>query len=252
MTSFDNHEAWRSIPPEEKLEIMAQANSKATLAVIVTVIIMGTCAVALQTPWILWASLLTAPLVFQFAAGKDWRARKPAMMLKYLAARSASRRYAYTNKSKELNLSLIFRGYVERVIEKENVEETLQAMINQVRELEVWIALFDDIVIVMSEQPGGARLEFSHALNKGLSIESHSESGEDYTSDKEVTLSYENRKGGRCVYRITSQYPGALVVFEKRIKMLQVKGIEDENSLLAEAEAEASAEEAEGDNLGFL
>ena len=67
---LDHDEAWRQIPPEEKLDIIEAAQAKGLLAAVISCVIGGTMAVALEQVWFLWSALLASPLVYQFAAGK--------------------------------------------------------------------------------------------------------------------------------------------------------------------------------------
>ena len=219
--NIDHSEAWRQIPPEEKIEIMDGAHSKGLFAAVVASVVGATCAVALQEVWLFWGSLLAAPLVFQFAAGKAWRTVKPATMLRYLAARSAARRYAYSAKSKDLELSLIFRGTLERIYGDNLLQEALEAMVQDNKETEVWVALFQDVVVVMSERRGGAALEYAQPISDKLVIESQSPSGKDYANDKEIYLSSKEKGDKNGKIKLTSRFPGALVVFEKRLRAYQ-------------------------------
>ena len=83
----------------------------------------------------------------------------------------------------------------------------------------MWIVLLNDSVIVMSEQAGGARLEFGQLLNDKLTIEAE---GKEYSNERQVLLSYDDlRTGTKRKFRVTSPYPGCLNVFEKRMLILQ-------------------------------
>jgi hypothetical protein len=225
INSINDHDIWRLIPPEEKLELMSRAQSKGLLAACAAVIVAATCAVGLRLPWLLWGVLIASPIVYQFTLSQAWRTLKPAMVLAYLAARSVARRYAFGAKANDLSCSLLFRGRLERVFNDDEPTQALEAAINNNRESEVWIALFKDTIVIMSEQPGGAKLEFAHPLNDKLLIEAHSESGGDYASDKEIILAYQEQSSDSLRQpslkdyqrlRLTSRHPAALVAFEKK------------------------------------
>lgn len=228
MDAINDLDIWRQIPPEEKLAMMAKAQSKGLLMALLLIVIGCTCAVGLQIPSLIWGSLLSSPLVFQFTANRVWRDVKPATVLRYLAARSAARRYAFSQKSKDLDIKLIFRGKLERIFSDDNPQDALEAAIAKNLEAEVWIALFPDTIVMISEARGGAKLEFGYPINEKLQMRSESESGQDYTNNKEIYLGYPTTKLSDVLigksdehyvnFKLTSPYPAALLVFEKRIE----------------------------------
>ena len=217
---IESTEIWRQIPPEEKLQLMSRAHAKGVTVAIITVIICSTIAVGLQLSWIMWGGFVMCPFIFQFAAGKEWRGLRPRIMLEYLAARSAARRYAFTANGKDLTLSFMFRGHMERIFDEDKAQEALEAAIAKTKEAEVWVALFADSVILMSEQSGGARLEFSSLLSpEKIQVTSSSGDSRDYSSSKELILASLHKSDRRKV-KLTSNYPAALVVFEKKLQSL--------------------------------
>lgn len=233
MAALDFKEAWRLIPPEEKFQIINEAHTQGVLALIGWVTIGSAVAIGLQIPQLFWISLCSSPLLFQFFSGKAWRNLKPRIVLEYLAARSASRRFAYSLKTKDLNPVLIFRGEAREVQENQALQ-SLEEAIGSIRGAEVWISLFNDALILIAEMPGGAELRFAAMLDDSLEIKAESPSGQgDYASDKEITLTTEKR-GMRSSIKVTSRFPGALVVFEKKMQTLRE---------LRKREMEAEAEE---------
>jgi hypothetical protein len=241
---IESTEIWRQIPPEEKFELMSRAHAKGVTAAVITIIICSTIAVGLQLGWVMWASFAICPFVFQFAAGKEWRGLRPRIMLEYLAARSAARRYAFTANGKDLSLSFMFRGHFERLFDEDRAQEALEAAIEKTKEAEVWVALFADSIILMSEQPGGARLEFSSLLSPDrIQVTANSSDNKDYSSYKELVLASLHKNDRRKV-KLTSKYPAALIVFEKKLKTL----IEAQKGLAVKDAAEALALEAGEDS----
>ena len=53
--NIDNHDAWRQIPPEEKFEAMARAQSHGIAACLGAIIVGGTVAGGLQQNMFFWA-----------------------------------------------------------------------------------------------------------------------------------------------------------------------------------------------------
>ncbi len=88
----------------------------------------------------------------------------------------------------------------------------------------------------MSEKKGGASCEFAALINDKLSVSAvGGEEGNDYSSDKEIiiTLAPDKNRGPRKV-KLTSRYPAALVVFEKKLaKALEVAKINKSKETLA-------------------
>lgn len=240
---FDQNEAWRVVPPEEKLALMAQAHSDGFLTALGMVAVAGTVSVALQLPIIFWSALFASPLVFQFSAGKTWRNLRPKTLLEYLAARSAARRYAFTKKAKDLGITLMFRGRIEEKRDPDDPQSAIAEAYSAIEEASnatlMWIVLLNDSVIIMSEQQGGARLELGQLLNEKLTIDGE---GAEYSNGRSILLSYDDAKTfTRRTFRITSPYPGCLNVFEQKMRGLQKMVILRDARELAAAAAIAGA-----------
>ena len=228
MINFDELDVWRQIPPEEKLEMMARAHSRGILTSLGLILTASTCAVAFQEVGLMWGAILFAPVVFQISASRAWRDLQPRKILRYLAARSAARRYAYSAQSTDLTLDLIFQGSIEELVDEDNAEAVLEAAARGVHETAAWITLFKDTVVVLSEKSGGAASELVQSIDHKLEVESNSLDGKDYSSTKELILTTITpglealaEEEIRTRYRLRSTSPGALVVFEK--KLLELK-----------------------------
>lgn len=228
MARFEDTEVWRQIPPEEKLEMMARAHSHGLMTAVGVILVGCTCAISFQTVSLMWGSILISPIIFQVAAGRAWRGLKPRSILRYLAARSAARRYAYSAQSEDLTLDLIFQGTIEQVVDPGDAEAMLEAAAKNIQETEAWITLFRDTVVIMSERAGGAKQELVHPIDHRLLIQSRSDDGKDYSTSKEVYLTTVQQiidplgeSEVKTHYRLTSRSPGALVVFEKKLQELK-------------------------------
>lgn len=246
----NEHEIWRSIPPEEKFEIMANAHASGVVAAFITILISSTISIGLKVPMIMWGSIIAAPFIFQFAAGKKWRDVKPRTMLEYLAARSAARRFAFAQKGHDLTLRLMFRGKIEHEFDQDFVQEALEAIIADTKEAEVWVALFGDTVVMMQEQAGGAMLSFAHLLDEKLQVSASGGSDDsDYSNNREVRLSYYGKDKVKKQVKLTSRYPAALVVFEKKLQMLKAEVKASASRALPDAEL---ADDSDSDNQTFV
>lgn len=251
--ALESSELWRQIPPEEKFEIMARAHACGILTAVALIIIASTVAIGLRMGWMLWASLLLSPLVFQFAAGKAWRDLKPSVMLEYLAARSAARRYAFTTKAKDLDISLIFRARLERIFDEENIEAALDALADNSKERDVWVVLFADSVIMISEHPGGAKAEFAYLINERMKVDAKAlDGGGDYSDQKELIITAQkDRRSHPQSVKLISRYPAALVVFERRLKESLAAAAKAREALMAIADAPKVEAEPERSRYDF-
>jgi hypothetical protein len=238
-------DVWRKVPPEEKLELMARAQSKGVGATLVLLIITGTMALGLRLPWLFWSTFLAVPFVFQFAAAKAWRDLKPRAMLDYLAARSAARRYAYGAHAQDLTVSLMFRGVLRPEFGAEQEQEQMEAQIQNKAEVPVWVALFPDTIVMMSERAGGAKLEFAQSISEKLTITTR---GFDNDGEqRQVILTSQGRKGNKLNWNLTSQYPAALLVFERK-----AKGFTEAMRLQVERDTQAYRELYSGPSASLL
>jgi hypothetical protein len=219
--AIDPTDIWGRIPPEEKLEILAKAQGRGVGAAVVLILVGCTLAVGFKFVWLMWGSILLSPLIYQFVAGKAWRDLKPPVVLEYLAARSATRRYAFAAKSKDLYLQLLFRGEAEQALIDREMDQSLSEAFKQER-VDVWVALFNDCVVIIREAFGGAACVMAHILDERLTIQGSSPAGEgEYSRQREVLLTFSNRKGEKGALKITSRFPAALVVFERKALRLQ-------------------------------
>jgi len=221
MEEIDSEALWRQIPPEEKIELMSKAHAKGIFDAVIAIVIGSTIAVGLQLSWMMWASLIASPFIFQFSTGRAWRGSRPKIILEYLAARSAARRYAFTHNAKDLGLNFICKGHLEEQFDEEHQQEALEASVQNNQEAEVWIALFNDALVMIEEGRGGANLKFAHLINDKLDVNgvSRGNSGE-YSNDREVYFSYTHRREGHRRFKLTSRHSAALLVLEKKVKQL--------------------------------
>ncbi len=222
-------EVWRRIPPEEKFELMARAQAKGILSVVVTIGVFATISVALHVVELIWMAVLSSPLVFQFSAGRAWRSLRPTAILEHLAARSAARRFAFGLNGRDLAVQLLFKGNLIEHIAPDPKSFSFESMTRQVRENEVWIALFTDALVMLAESEDGAALEFAHLVDDKLRISGESDPGEtEYSATRRLSIEYTETKRSDTLRRftLTSQYPAALVVFEKKLLQIRQESLE--------------------------
>lgn len=220
-TTDSSLDIWRKMPPEEKLDLMAKAQSKGLAATLVILVITGTVAAGLRIPWLFWGAFAILPFVFQFASAKAWRDIKPRAMLEYLAARSAARRYAYGAQAKDLAIELIFRGTLTPDYNEEEIQEALDAKLDERFSRDVWVGLFKDTLVMISERRGGAQLQFAHNILERLVVSSEGFEKDSSTPRRVVFDVYDKRLGISSRWFLTSPFPAALYVCERKILAAQ-------------------------------
>ncbi len=196
---------------------MARAQSRGVAASLVILVITGTVAVGLRMPWVFWAAFVTIPFAFQFASARAWRHLKPRTMLDYLAARSAARRYAYGAQAKDLTVDLMFKGTLQRDFAALGESEELDARIEDRDRVAVWVSIFADTIVMMSERSGGAKLEMIHSILERIEVTPEGFDDSD-SGSRRLVIDVEVRKGEIERWFLTSAYPAALLVCERRIK----------------------------------
>ena len=197
--------------------MMAKAQAKGISASSILLGAVGSIALGLRVPWLFWSTFVAVPFVFQLASAKAWRTLKPRAMLEYLAARSAARRYAYSANGKDLTVSLMMKGTLHPDFSAEETEQAIEARIEQRDYVDVWVALFPDTLILMSERAGGAKLEFAQLLFSDR-FEMTAEGFDDSSQDRRLVLSIETKKGEKHRWHLTSPFPAALLVLERRAR----------------------------------
>jgi hypothetical protein len=219
---------WRKVPPEEKLELIARAQSRGVSASFVILIITGTVAVGLRLPWIFWAGFVAIPFAFQFASARAWRDLKPRTMLEYLAARSAARRYAYGAHAKDLTVDIMFKGNLQKDLSILGESEQLDARIENRDKVDVWVSIFADTIVMMSERQGGAKLEMIHSTVGRIEVTAEG-FDESNAESRRLVIDIEARRGESQRWFLTSPYPAALLVCERKIKRAK-----EENKIVLE------------------
>jgi len=91
-------------------------------------------------------------------------------------------------------------------------------MIENNKEAAVWVALFGDSVVMMEERAGGAESRFNQLIDEHLKVQARAlDDKGDYSSNREIVMYSTSRARGQGKIRLTSDYPAALIVFEKKL-----------------------------------
>ncbi len=241
-------EAWNGVSVEERFELVARAKAHAFIVALAASFLFGAIAYGFDNIWLLCIALVVGSISMSISGGKFWRRHKSELILTYLAVRSVSRRYAYAYKIPAIDIILIFRGQIERLYsseeekvlarERENVGfDTISKQTNP-----VWICLLRGAVLVLSERPGGAKLEYIAPINPNLNIRRQNEKEGTTTPTAGIIISGVNNQ---IDILVTSPYKGALYVFEKRLARLiydvvSQKDLQEQKKLLEEKLAQKS------------
>lgn len=211
--------AWNAVALEERLELISKAQAHGILCATVSMLLFSAISYGFDEVWGVAVSGLIAIMVMPLSAGQWWRKAKPELILKYLAVRSVARRYAYGFRIQNLDVLLIVRGTITEKFSSKEAQEFYdqQKDENEQESKEVWVCLLRGGIVILSESPGGAKLEFISAIN----IRQHC------TIVKDAEPGHENRliiqgasssKDRSVIFE--SPYPGALYVLKQQLAKL--------------------------------
>ncbi|MCS6961714.1 MAG: hypothetical protein NZT61_04330 [Deltaproteobacteria bacterium] len=187
--------SFQLVPPEEKLEILAESQGSGLVFLGLCLFFFIVTAIGYQFPWLILSGFLLAPVIYKSASNKAWNKLKAEKMLYYLGARSACRRFAFSLGAVDLEPKILFRGYLTETYDPWHEEPITSP---------VWVALFNDCVIAIQEKKGGAVLRFGSILGPKLKVS---------REDGKVVMKKDIYMQDRFTYTITSDYPVALTAF---------------------------------------
>lgn len=221
--SLSVEHAWNSVALEERIELISRAHGEGIVAAIAFIALMGSAAYGFDQIWILFGSFFGSMLVVPLFSSYCWRRGKPELILKYLAARSIARRYAYGCSITDLDIILIFRGFIEETFR--NQEEELLRKSSESIDLdspgkeikEVWICLMRGGVVTMSERSGGAKLEFVSTIERDMTCKKATTQDDAPEGALAITGTGQHRNRRILLW---SNYPAAQYVFERKLLKL--------------------------------
>lgn len=224
-TALSIEDAWNSVALEERLELVANCQAKGVTAALCFALYMSAIAYGFDQIVMLAFAAAGALLVCPAYAAKKWREYKPALIIKYLAAHSVCRRYAYGLKFPSYSLVLLFRAELNEEFASSEVEsfylkqrsKELGHEILEYQPIPVWVALLRGGVVIISEQRGGAKLEYASSIS-GIS-EVVLEEDPKQLGSQIVRMTSTGISKNRKVW-LTSRYPGGLYVFERHLNRL--------------------------------
>ena len=227
--SINLKNAWNSVALEERLELVSRAQAEGIIAAMASIFLIGSIAYGFDEIWLLGGGLIASLLVMPLFASYSWRKNKPAAVLSYLAVRSVARRYAFGFNISDLSIILIFRGILEERYENQETEmairqhESVEYDQSSGTQKPVWICLMRGGFVALSEKTGGAKLEFVGAVDPNLVC--RKPTPQENAPERSVVIQGTGSYRGRKVI-ISSNYPGALYVFEKQLGRLIDEAVE--------------------------
>lgn len=214
--------AWQAVSLEERLELISKSQASGIIASIACIMTMGAIGYGLDQIYFLVAGFASCTFIFPLFSSYCWRRGKPALILAYLAVRAVGRRYAYAFNVPDIDIVLIYRGVMKQHFRDEEEEEYARQTLTVGVDTsigapkDVWIMLMRGGLLLLSEEPGGAKLEFlSHISHESIVAPS------DDPDMPEGTLQIRgvgSSKGQEIL--LGSRYPGAHFVFTKQLEYI--------------------------------
>jgi hypothetical protein len=224
-------QAWQSVSLEERLELISRAQASGLMATMATMFLIGCMAYGFDKIWLLVVGVAASSFVYPLFSSFSWRTEKPALILAYLAVRTVARRYAFAYNVPDLDIVFIYRAEIRELFRDKAAEELARQELDVEIDTPVeayktvWVVLMRGGVVFLWERPGGAKMEFlTHLTNE--SVLRKPTNNENPPDERALVLEGVAAIKGRALM-ITSRYPAAHYVFEKKVLAL----IEEQRAL---------------------
>jgi hypothetical protein len=214
---------WGRIPPEERLEVLADAQAKGVQAALLLLLMAFSVALGFKRPWIFFSSLLLAPFAFQIMSSKAWNMAKARPLLEYAAARATARLFALNAGARSVEPALMFRAELQPSVAGDDFDITDEELLEKPTAKPVWVSLFADTIVIAAEGPKGARLELAHSLFANFSITAEGFEEGDESGSKRLSIEVESRPGTVSRWTLDSRHPATLLACERRAKAYIVR-----------------------------
>lgn len=209
---------WGRIPPEERLEVLANAQAKGVQAALLLLLMAFSVALGFKLPWIFFGSLLLVPFAFQIMCSKAWYMAKAIPLLEYSAALATARLFALNSGARTYEPALMFRAELQPRVEGSDLDGADEALLEQPSAKPVWVSLFPDTMVIVAEAANGARLELAHSLFENFSITAEGFDESDEAGSKRLTIQVESQLGAVSRWNLDSRHPATLLACERRTK----------------------------------
>ena len=209
---------WGRIPPEERLEVLANAQAKGVQAALLLLLMAFSVALGLKLPWVFFGSLLLVPFAFQIMSSKAWQMAKARPMLEYAAARATARLFALSSGARYVEPALMFRAELQPSISGVDLDSSDDELLEKPTAKPVWVSLFPETIVIAAEGQSGARLELAHSLFANFSITAEGFEEGDESDGKSLSIEVESHPGTVSRWSLRSRHPATLLACERRAK----------------------------------
>jgi hypothetical protein len=224
-------ETWQKIPQEERTLLLAKAKAQACEVCCLCAVCGIAVAVSLHAPWVILGTLAFLPLLYQVVSTRLWLELKPLTVARYFLASMTSRLYAKTLHSSDPSLKLIFRGSLQSIPLTEPTQEDAEFE-SEIEEhkpapKDVWISLFPDSLVMITEGNEGAELAFGHSTLKDFEIAldtPENENGEPKPSRLVIQTILNDSIDSRWV--VSSPHTTMLLACERKIRFFNQRAAE--------------------------
>lgn len=218
-------QTWWMIPPEEKSQLLHQAQAYGVEFCCIVTIMCCTVAFSLHVPWLMLGTALLTPMLYQTSASRLWAELKGKTILRYFFASEAAKRFALTLDCNDISLAMIFRGTAQTSKDKTpdgiSVLPFTEEETSTTSEKNVWVSLFANSILVFSESDTGPILEYGieGLEHVALSLETPTEDPEN-DSQPFLSIKYHPSEGDPIEWAIQSPFPDTLRICEQRFTAL--------------------------------
>lgn len=214
---------WQKMPDEERVLMLAQAKASGIEACAIFSMLAAAVSLSLHIPWMLIAAACCLPLMYQVMSRRAWMHIKPITVVQYFLASISTQFFAESLRSKNPSLKLIFRGLLHPVpLEGKNSDSEdgeLEHAESIPTSKDVWVSLFPDSLVMISEGESGADLIFGHSTLHDFEVEV--DSPEDARGSRLATrLLIQTSKDNQVTSRwiLTSPHTETLLACERSIR----------------------------------
>lgn len=220
--------AWQRIPEEEKRELIASAKAKGFEACLLLAVFGVSAAFGLKTPAILLGTAVLLPLLYQVISVREWREKRPHLIAKYMVAGHTASQYACCMKSKDPAVKVIFRGdLIPPIKVRSHQFPDLEPEELEAQPIPVWVSLFPDHLIMISEGEKGAKLEFSHSTLDSFRLVSDEAEDSEELRDT-LAIETEDPDGEPARWILRSRHATALTACEKKIRLFHERALAEQ------------------------
>jgi hypothetical protein len=170
-------------------------------------------------PAILLGTVVLLPLLYQVISVREWREGRPHLIAKYMVVGHTATQYAISMQSKDPTVKVIFRGDLTpplKLVAQQYPEIDPEEL--PVHPIPVWVSLFADQLIMISESEKGAKLEFAHSTLDHFRLLSDDLDESEGPRDT-MAIETESPEGDSTRWILKSPHATAMMACEKKIRL---------------------------------